>query len=178
MNAELLLAHYDRISDAPDAVARLRKFVLDLAVRGKLVEPTQGRLFVSKLIREIKKETAERAEHGAKSPQLQFQEIAREDAPFRVPPSWTWIRFGCLVIGADAGWSPKAENFPRVGENWGVLKVSAVSWNRFLPSENKQLPESRRRKPHRFTKATFSSQERTPASLLQRASWSRLNQRT
>jgi|GEM_PF-447238 type I restriction enzyme S subunit len=139
MNAELLLAHYDRISDAPDAVARLRKFVLDLAVRGKLVEPTQGRLFVSKLIREIKKETAERAEHGAKSPQLQFQEIAREDAPFRVPPSWTWIRFGCLVIGADAGWSPKAENFPRVGENWGVLKVSAVSWNRFLPSENKQL---------------------------------------
>ena len=38
MNAELLLAHYDRISDASDAVARLRKFILDLAVRGKLVE--------------------------------------------------------------------------------------------------------------------------------------------
>jgi len=38
MNAKLLLAHFDRISDAPDAVPRLRRLVLDLAVRGKLVE--------------------------------------------------------------------------------------------------------------------------------------------
>ena len=44
MNAELLLDHYARIADAPDAIARLRRFVLDLAVRGKLVaqeEPWQ-----------------------------------------------------------------------------------------------------------------------------------------
>ena len=38
MNADRLLAHYERIADAPDAVPRLRRFVLDLAVRGKLVE--------------------------------------------------------------------------------------------------------------------------------------------
>jgi len=38
MNADLLLKHFDRMSDAPDAVPRLRRFILDLAVRGKLVE--------------------------------------------------------------------------------------------------------------------------------------------
>jgi type I restriction enzyme S subunit len=38
MNAEQLLAHFERISEAPDAIARLRRFILDLAVRGKLVE--------------------------------------------------------------------------------------------------------------------------------------------
>ena len=38
MNAERLLEHFERISEAPDAVARLRRFILDLAVRGKLVE--------------------------------------------------------------------------------------------------------------------------------------------
>ena len=38
MNAERLLGHYERIADAPDAIARLRRFILDLAVRGKLVE--------------------------------------------------------------------------------------------------------------------------------------------
>ncbi len=38
MNADLLLKHYEQISDAPDAVERLRRFVFDLAVRGKLVE--------------------------------------------------------------------------------------------------------------------------------------------
>ena len=38
MNADRLLAHYERIADAPDAIPRLRRFILDLAVRGKLVE--------------------------------------------------------------------------------------------------------------------------------------------
>ncbi|MCS5693829.1 restriction endonuclease subunit S [Cyanobium sp. FGCU-6] len=38
MNAERLLAHFEQISEAPDAIARLRRFILDLAVRGKLVE--------------------------------------------------------------------------------------------------------------------------------------------
>lgn len=38
MNAAQLLAHFDRISEAPDAIPRLRRFILDLAVRGKLVE--------------------------------------------------------------------------------------------------------------------------------------------
>jgi type I restriction enzyme S subunit len=38
MNAERLLAQFERISEAPDAIARLRRFILDLAVRGKLLE--------------------------------------------------------------------------------------------------------------------------------------------
>ena len=38
MNVEQLLTHFDRIADAPDAIPRLRRFILDLAVRGKLVE--------------------------------------------------------------------------------------------------------------------------------------------
>ncbi|HQS99631.1 MAG: hypothetical protein B7Y26_05175 [Hydrogenophilales bacterium 16-64-46] len=38
MNPAQLLEHFDRISEAPDAVARLRRFILDLAVCGKLLE--------------------------------------------------------------------------------------------------------------------------------------------
>jgi len=30
MNADRLLAHYEQIADAPDAIARLRRFILDL----------------------------------------------------------------------------------------------------------------------------------------------------
>ena len=41
MNAAALLALYDRVAD--DAVARLRRFVLDLAVRGKLGEDAARR---------------------------------------------------------------------------------------------------------------------------------------
>jgi type I restriction enzyme S subunit len=38
MTAEQFIAHFDRISEAPDAIPRLRRFVIDLAVRGKLIE--------------------------------------------------------------------------------------------------------------------------------------------
>jgi type I restriction enzyme, S subunit len=37
MSVELLLREFHRISEAPDAIPRLRRFILDLAVRGKLV---------------------------------------------------------------------------------------------------------------------------------------------
>ena len=43
MNADRVLAHYERLADAPDAISRLRRFVLDLAVRGKLVEQESER---------------------------------------------------------------------------------------------------------------------------------------
>ena len=38
MNPERLLKHFDLLAEAPDAIPRLRRFILDLAVRGKLVE--------------------------------------------------------------------------------------------------------------------------------------------
>lgn len=54
MNAERLLAHYETIAEAPDAITRLRRFVLDLAVRGKLVP--QGDEPASELLKRIAKE--------------------------------------------------------------------------------------------------------------------------
>lgn len=42
MNADRLLQHYEQIAGAPDAIARLRRFILDLAVRGKLVPQNIG----------------------------------------------------------------------------------------------------------------------------------------
>jgi type I restriction enzyme S subunit len=42
MNADRLLALFEEISEAPDAIPRLRRFILDLAVRGKLGEPPRS----------------------------------------------------------------------------------------------------------------------------------------
>lgn len=62
MNAEGLLAHYERIADAPDAIARLRRFVLDLAVRGKLVEQDPDDEPTAELLKRIATETVEQIE--------------------------------------------------------------------------------------------------------------------
>ena len=49
---------------------------------------------------------------------------------------------GAYVVEASAGWSPKCTETPRSGDKWGVLKVSAVTWGRYQPQENKELPGS------------------------------------
>jgi type I restriction enzyme S subunit len=56
MNAEGLLAHYERIADVPDAISRLRRFILDLAVRGKLVPQDPRDKPSSELLKRIEKE--------------------------------------------------------------------------------------------------------------------------
>lgn len=56
MNADRLLAHYERIADAPDAVVRLRRFILDLAVRGMLVPQDPKGEPASELLKRIEKE--------------------------------------------------------------------------------------------------------------------------
>lgn len=42
MNAEQLLKHYEQVAEAPDAIARLRRLVISLAVRGRLVPQESG----------------------------------------------------------------------------------------------------------------------------------------
>ena len=64
MNAERLLAHYERIADAPDAIPRLRRFVLDLAVRGKLVPQDPNDEPASELLKRIAAEKARLVKAG------------------------------------------------------------------------------------------------------------------
>jgi type I restriction enzyme, S subunit len=52
---------------------------------------------------------------------------------------WPTIKLG-EVAKPEAGWSPKCADRPARRDEWGVIKVSAVSSGQFLPEENKALP--------------------------------------
>jgi len=64
MNAERLLQHFDRISEAPDAIPRLRQFILDLAVRGKLVEQDPNDEPAAELLKRIEAEKVRLVKEG------------------------------------------------------------------------------------------------------------------
>ena len=67
MTPNRLLDHFDRISDAPDAIPRLRRFILDLAVRGKLVEQDPNDEPASEVLRRIHVENSAHKNDGKKS---------------------------------------------------------------------------------------------------------------
>ena len=83
MNAERLLAHYEQIADAPDAIARLRRFILDLAVRGKLVPQDASDEPASELLKRIAKEKARLVKAGeVRKPKVDPGH--REELPFPI----------------------------------------------------------------------------------------------
>jgi type I restriction enzyme S subunit len=104
MNAELLLAHFNRISDAPDAVARLRKFILDLAVRGKLVDQNPNDESAVKLLRLITRSRSMAVGHGSES-SIRF--TSNEPEPFNLPSNWTWVRLGSICSKTGSGSTPR-----------------------------------------------------------------------
>jgi type I restriction enzyme S subunit len=92
MTPERLLAHYDRIADAPDAVARLRALVIQLAVRGKLVPPSPSDEPVSLLLKRLQRERARRVAKGTFREPKSIAPIERESLPFTAPARWEWAR--------------------------------------------------------------------------------------
>lgn len=83
-----LLALYDRISDAQDAIPRLRRFVLDLAVRGKLVEQDASDEPAAELLKRIALEKARLVKAGEIRKPKPFDPI--DEPPFAVPGNWAW----------------------------------------------------------------------------------------
>ncbi|MCY3941138.1 MAG: restriction endonuclease subunit S [Gammaproteobacteria bacterium] len=107
MNADGLLAIYDRAVDTPDVTARLRRFVLDLAVRGKLVEQDPNDEPASALLDRI---TAEKAKLTGKG-NLSVASVTDPDSghqiPFSLPAGWVKTTIGEICSKTGSGSTPR-----------------------------------------------------------------------
>jgi len=106
MNPVQLLSHFERISDAPDATQRLRCFILDLAVRGKLVEQDPRDEPASELLKRIREEKAGLVKAGEIKKLEPFEPVEVHEIPFTVPLGWEVIRMGWLARKLGAGSTP------------------------------------------------------------------------
>jgi len=122
-------------------IKKLRELILELAVRGKLVPQDPNDEPASLLLKRIAAEKAELVKQGKIKKQKPLPEISEDEKPFELPKGWEWCRLGDLAYNSEAGWSPQCEAAPRVDDNWGVLKISSVTWGEFAPEENKALPK-------------------------------------
>jgi type I restriction enzyme S subunit len=101
MNADRLLALFEPISEAPDAIPRLRRFILDLAVRGKLVEQDPEDEPAGELLREMGSRF-KRLKITKKQVPLEAKEI-----PFALPDRWQWTRLGQICEKTGSGSTPR-----------------------------------------------------------------------
>jgi type I restriction enzyme S subunit len=112
MNTERLLQHYEQIADAPDAIVRLRRFILDLAVRGKLLPQDPSDEPASELLKRITKEQIEIRPSGGLKKNLVPDNFSAHEYPFFLPSSWVWSRLGDIVTKLTDGTHHSPDNGP------------------------------------------------------------------
>jgi type I restriction enzyme, S subunit len=110
VNPAQLIAHFDRIGEAPDAIPRLRRFILDLAVRGKLVEQDPRDEPASELLKRIQGEKmglVKECKIKELKP-LAITDVAREI--YEIPSNWEWVPLGETVNSHLGGGTPSKNN--------------------------------------------------------------------
>src|SRR6185312_12506809 len=117
MNPAQLLAHFDRISEAPDAIPRLRQFILELAVRGLLVVQNPKEKATTATLR--------RSGVGAE-----------KDSLFTIPASWAWRRLGEI---ADSRLGKMLDKTKNKGAECRYLRNVNVRWFDFDLSDVKEM---------------------------------------
>lgn len=138
MNAERLLEIYEQISEAPDAIARLRRFVLDLAVRGKLVEQDAGDESASHLLEKIKRRKAAILEETGMRKPRKVADMNPAEIWADLPANWAWTQISDLGFisprneaddDAEASFVPMPMIFAEYGvanehevRPWGEIK--------------------------------------------------------
>jgi type I restriction enzyme, S subunit len=128
MNAERVLAHYERIADAPDAIARLRRFVLDLAVRGKLVQQDPNDEPASELLKRIAQEKARLVKAGEIRKPKTLPAV--DEAPFDIPAASRWNRI--REVTSDRGQTVPDTRFT-------YIDVTAIDKEKGIVAEPKVL---------------------------------------
>jgi type I restriction enzyme S subunit len=129
MNEERLLKHYERIADAPDAIARLRQFVLDLAVRGKLVPQDTKDEPSSELLKRIAEEKGRMAKAGEiRTPKAIS---ALSEPPFPIPWNWRWSQIAEIGVLSPRNEAPDTLeasfiSMPLIAAEYGVANKHEI----------------------------------------------------
>jgi type I restriction enzyme S subunit len=139
MKLETFFEKFDQFADAPDAVAKMRELVLNLAVQGKLVDQIPTDEPANKLIERIR-ETKERliSEHTIRR---QYTDpIGEDEAPFSIPESWVWTRLG--EIGDwGSGSTPARGNHDLYDGGIAWLKSGELNDNQALAGSAESVTE-------------------------------------
>ncbi|MDB6028580.1 MAG: restriction endonuclease subunit, partial [Verrucomicrobiales bacterium] len=125
MNRVAFFKLFETLADTPEAVEKLRKLVLDFAIRGRLVRQNHEEEPATELAERVSalgKRIAKEQKLKLPSPERGIEEGKQS---FRLPEGWVWVKLGDLCIKLGAGSTPL-----------GGKQVYQTSGIKFLRSQN------------------------------------------
>ena len=101
MKLETFFNKFDELADAPDAVPRMRRFILDLAVQGKLVAQDAKDEPADELLKRVQAEKARLVKSGEIKKQEQLPPVGEDAIPFSLPAGWAASQLGDVTVCLD-----------------------------------------------------------------------------
>jgi type I restriction enzyme, S subunit len=119
MNLETFFGKFDLFADASDAVAKMRELILQLGVRGKLVQQDPKEGDADALLEAIASAHKKNGRYKTAEP-AEAIELPEAERWHDVPASWRWVRLGVIgdIIGGGTPRSENSEYFTDEGIPW------------------------------------------------------------
>ena len=116
---------------------RLRRFILDLAVRGNLVKQDPNDEPAAELLKRIQAEKVRLTNEGTLRKEKPLPPVPESEAPFAIPKIWHWARIGTCSLVIEYGTSVKSDHF----ENGvPVLKMGDIRDGQVILGGQKKCP--------------------------------------
>ena len=101
MSIDFLFDDFDRLIQSPESVHRIRRFILDLAVRGKLVPQDPNDEPASELLKRITAEKARLVKAGEIGKQKPVARLREAQQAVDLPSGWFPTRLGLVAVCLD-----------------------------------------------------------------------------
>ena len=107
----------------------LKSKVLDLAMRGKLVEQDPNDEPASVLLEKIKAEKEQLIKEKKIKRSKPLPPISDEEKPFEIPDSWEWVRLGEITALVTKGTTPKGGKSAYVNKGINYYRAENVAFS-------------------------------------------------
>lgn len=124
MNTQRFLVEFAHIASAPNGISRLKDLVLQLAISGRLVEPSA---FGTSVAEELATASKLRAAYEGKYDIRPAHHSVVASEPFAIPSHWQWITLEQLSLYIQRGKGPR---YAHDGEAY-VVSQKCVQWHGF-----------------------------------------------
>ena len=143
-DASFALANLAPLTTRPDQIKQVRQAILNLAVRGKLVEQNADDEPAANQLRRINGERNVLVQAKAIRREKPLEPVGEEHTPFEIPPSWVWSRVGDATLFTQYGTSEKSEPRPQGVPvlTMGNIQDGSVIWSneKRIPASSEELP--------------------------------------
>ena len=124
--ADWIESEFERLAQSPEGIPKLREFVLQLAVQGKLVPQDSKDEPASELLKRIAAQKEQLVKDGKIKKSKPLPEIEEDEIPFEIPASWGYVRL-IDVVAVQYGFAFPSRQFNTSKIGMPLIRIRDIS---------------------------------------------------